>query len=1460
MGPRAEAYATQPHQKDEDDRDWRAWEKRGSNGGSGKWQEASWAEPSWREPSQSHTTVARAPAAATETQKPQYTQEQWDEWRGKQAPWREGADAGAGNSSSVAAVESGVAWQDRSGDAVAAANVVGSASAATAGTSRDGAMKPQCNFAMNTLVERYIETLPRDSFTVHSEKDWCTFVTTKGLTQAQIQLPAACGTRRRFRSSWCSSGDEAHTEVSKQVLDFLMEKGQIDKEFNPILASSPVFTEVKWPFTPASSGFRADDYSLDAWKAEPLYMYVVQVQKYQDHHTGAGPLLEKSPYAFLTSIPIRFNYQLLLDSPSGEKVILRLQAIDKQDDHTIVWNSEDEDAVREFHGLVTLQEDSIVVAVVKLTESTDQRRRCIDIAGMSEGMFAKKPDWLFAAHARVEHFQQFEAQIALLPSIPTPCSLKMWAVFDGGLDTRDAQMALSEIGAGTLALMATLSAYTVNPWDDAKQLERRANALIDINRIASLFVKSSLPEAFSRRHLKDPDEAATQFRALAGAHFLDGDFFAVYKLWRRLTDSDELKPALLYVGGSKPLRCHTDSYTELWEGQYEHLIDMIPRNSVSAEVIKREQPDEVFLLVRYVESGSALYRRSGQTGEELVLGKKGQTWMAVVWNPRIGSFCSPGLKNSECEPKPFPNKVGAWLRGKSFACFARWKRIRICKEAIPRYVSLRESCDETTGSSILYVRYEETRLGVVQYRRGLNGGLGTEELVVDGRVRVRAVGFSEANKTLVSMCLRPENADGCAEGCPLPQRLCDWLLSVRSLPQVVVGARKDSSPDCAVEDLGLEVSWTTTSDDRTYVCKADLTTAGWLYVGRVERAQEGAMTHSPWEGLTYSEERKEWEITFDGQPVPAKAITILTRAIEDAGKVDITSARLASAPWLEAPSVTTLVKQVPNMNLTEIELKLQHKFRNPQHLVEALTHGSVLASATPSFERLAVIGESAVQHYIARKLADCARFPMARTALAPTTAKEFATPHEVTPWADVVTLTEDVAPQDDELAMAAASDNYNIMQQKKDACCNHVSYAYMCVKLGLHTALQHSGSAELRTSIKHFARIAERGERGDEQPPKLVELAEVGGAPRCLGDAFLACVGAITLDGVSGTAADTLLGEHLMHCAAFADDRIPSLAKAAKLDEQASHEKFLEAVSRAGPAIGRAWTLALAPPPPSEGEEMTATTARPETDQRELAKVLSDVNAREINGELYVGVSPRAMELSASRSGPGSGAWEPRDEDAGAAAEEGSSASEASDAAGGRREDEPQDGAVYCQDCEMWLNGPTQWEDHKFGKKHKKNLQRKLQAGGEIAPRAKTASKMRPPPPKAGSSERPDHLKGGGETPAPVGGDAGGSEPQPHTGPSVSEQEHPWAAHPWAGAPNAGFYDYQQAMGGPMMPAYFPAAYAPMFMGGAGWGSHPHAEAAYANAAQMFRNGEERMYPPSQSGSGSWFGAGASHQ
>ena len=32
-----------------------------------------------------------------------------------------------------------------------------------------------------------------------------------------------------------------------------------------------------------------------------------------------------------------------------------------------------------------------------------------------------------------------------------------------------------------------------------------------------------------------------------------------------------------------------------------------------------------------------------------------------------------------------------------------------------------------------------------------------------------------------------------------------------------------------------------------------------------------------------------------------------------------------------------------------------------------------------------------------------------------------------------------------------------------------------------------------------------------------------------------------------------------------------------------------------------------------------------------------------------------------------------------------------------------EDDAIHCDICNMWLNGPTQWEDHKLGRKHRRN-------------------------------------------------------------------------------------------------------------------------------------------------------------
>ena len=51
--------------------------------------------------------------------------------------------------------------------------------------------------------------------------------------------------------------------------------------------------------------------------------------------------------------------------------------------------------------------------------------------------------------------------------------------------------------------------------------------------------------------------------------------------------------------------------------------------------------------------------------------------------------------------------------------------------------------------------------------------------------------------------------------------------------------------------------------------------------------------------------------------------------------------------------------------------------------------------------------------------------------------------------------------------------------------------------------------------------------------------------------------------------------------------------------------------------------------------------------------------------------------------------------------------------------DPPGSRHAFCPTCQKWLNGPTQWEDHRIGKKHLKNTRRAGRAQAEtVAPAA----------------------------------------------------------------------------------------------------------------------------------------------
>ena len=57
-----------------------------------------------------------------------------------------------------------------------------------------------------------------------------------------------------------------------------------------------------------------------------------------------------------------------------------------------------------------------------------------------------------------------------------------------------------------------------------------------------------------------------------------------------------------------------------------------------------------------------------------------------------------------------------------------------------------------------------------------------------------------------------------------------------------------------------------------------------------------------------------------------------------------------------------------------------------------------------------------------------------------------------------------------------------------------------------------------------------------------------------------------------------------------------------------------------------------------------------------------------------------------------------------------------------------EDGAIYCKECELWLNGSAQWEDHKLGKKHRNNLAI-AESPDASAPSQGQAEQEAPPPP-----------------------------------------------------------------------------------------------------------------------------------
>jgi len=995
-------------------------------------------------------------------------------------------------------------------------------------------------------------------------------------------------------------------------------------------------------------------------------------------------------YGFLSSMETNFHYQL-----SGG---VQLEALNWKP----IWEPSAVATVRGYHEMMTYQTGPVVVAVVRLKEFKVEGDRVFELdlpwmARVAAGEQAEEtPQWLMEVHRNVERLRCLEAQIACnAPTVPAPNPMKLQAVFSEEVAHRDTCEALSLVGVGALRLMAVLSSCSDHPWDNARHLEERADALLDDRRLAQLMMDSGLPLVCGCS-IDSMAQASLKLKALAGAHLLEADFFAVAKLWKWLTGEDELGRALLHLGGSARFCGRTPTYSELWEGTSEQLARLLPPWLQHRIAEEGDSMDELWLLVSYAEQGDALYRRSGPRGEELLLGAESE-WTPVSWDHELETFCS-SLQKDDGTLCPLPTKVRKWLRGAAFGAVARVKKN---SDVASCYSDVWETCDAK-----LHVRFLDH--GVLKYSRSANGGLGFEE---DKEGRVHTVGFSEEKKALVSLRLGRE---------AIPNRLADWLMGVRSLAQLVPAKRAGEPDHGNTRSLQLTdegAVWTTDSGARVY-SKVELgDTGNPVFFSRVEGQSE-------FEVFCYSEERKRWELK-NGGPVPPDAVSHLVRKIDDLFSLDTVSAQLGLAPWLQAHSGSLKsFFHLSSLNLLEVQQALQRAgtFRNPQLLAEALTHGSKTAATSSSSDRLAVLGEAAVQCYVAQELTRHAAFLTAATAThndnADTISEEFVVPVNVSYWEQLrAGKTGSTTPSPSRTGSIAG------FRQRMAACCNHVSYAYTCVRLGLHQMLQHD-SNELGMAVRRFARAVDRGATWEE----LLGL----GSPKALGDMLLACVGAVILDGGS-CEADRLLEKHMELCHHFQ----PLLVDAQEVKpEDCSVEGLLEAIRRAGPTIcGKV----LAPPPP-RGSFGKCCSMEPCDAQLQLASALTDVHLCVVDGRHTGGVSPRTTALRSLVASP----REDVRGSVGSSPPESVGAAEGDEGTAKTGSDEGE-GVAYCEVCDMSLNGPQQLADHKFGKKHLKNYRRAQQLGEKAVaekikgkvPDAQPSSKVRDtsgPSPRAPSA------------------------------------------------------------------------------------------------------------------------------
>ena len=326
----------------------------------------------------------------------------------------------------------------------------------------------------------------------------------------------------------------------------------------------------------------------------------------------------------------------------------------------------------------------------------------------------------------------------------------------------------------------------------------------------------------------------------------------------------------------------------------------------------------------------------------------------------------------------------------------------------------------------------------------------------------------------------------------IPNEVGDWLLGRRlNLADYSIlhdkGLRMEADIPVDISADQWEVSWMCPVYRLRYRVRGFKADAGIIY--RSSRG-EGA----DWEELgelEYIEKPKGWRIWNEERALPRKVAGWLCGTshmkrlhTSPLGKeiVGQWAERQLEAPWVQAPTfvLDALLPAGLVPHLALLQSNLRHKFRNMQLLAQAMTHPSNQATPALNYQRLALIGSAAVELLVSE----------ASWHSAPAGELAWTLP-EAAGVCGVLGTGGDSCP----VHLRVGKDS----RERQRAICNHLMYKRTAVDLGLDRAVQHASS--------HFL------------------------TPHELGDLFLACVGAIIMDGEGlSTVVRDLVEAHIERC------------------------------------------------------------------------------------------------------------------------------------------------------------------------------------------------------------------------------------------------------------------------------------------------------------------------------------------